>query len=358
MINIENIVRPNILELQPYSSARDEFTGKEGIFLDANENPYEIPLPIGEGTGVGLNRYPDPYQKELKQKLAKLKDINTNNIFVGNGSDEVIDLAFRIFCSPGFDKALTFSPTYGMYDVSAAINNVDLLKLPLNQDFQIDLEKTKPYLNDKNVKLIFICSPNNPTGNLMNSKDIEFILNNFNGIVIIDEAYIDFAKADSLINLINQYNNLIVSQTFSKAWSLAAARVGIAYANSEIISLYNKVKPPYNVSELNQKAALNALKKIDTYQQNLTTILNEKEQLRQALQELDSVKKVYPSDANFLLLEVGDANQVYTQLVNQQIITRNRTKQVVNCIRISVGTPEENNKLIKTLTSLQISSLS
>lgn len=342
MIKIENIVRPNILDLQPYSSARDEFTGKEGIFLDANENPY------GE-----LNRYPDPYQAALKEKLSELKRVNSNNIFVGNGSDEVIDLTFRIFCSPGFDKALTFSPTYGMYDVSAAINNVELLKLPLNEEFQIDLEKLAPYFNDNSIKLMFICSPNNPTGNLMNTKDIEFILNNFNGIVILDEAYIDFAEADSLISLINQYNNLIVSQTFSKAWGLAAARVGLAYANPEIISLYNKVKPPYNVSELNQKAALNVLENIEVYQQNLVTILNEKEQLKQDLQQFDLVKKIYPTDANFLLIEVRNADAVYTTLVNQQIITRNRNKQVENCIRISVGTPEENNKLITALKNIQ-----
>ena len=342
MINIENIVRPNILELKPYSSARDEFTGDEGIFLDANENPY------GE-----LNRYPDPYQKALKQKLASLKGTETNNIFVGNGSDEVIDLAFRIFCSPGFDKALTFSPTYGMYDVSAAINNVDLLKIPLNEDFQIDMEKLEPYFNDDSIKLMFICSPNNPTGNLMSKNDIEFILNNFNGIVIIDEAYIDFVENESLISLIKSYNNLIVSQTFSKAWGLAAARVGTAYANEEIISLYNKVKPPYNVSELNQKAAINSLYNIENYKLNLTIILKEKERLKQALQQLDLVKKVYPSDANFLLLEVDNADKIYTTLVKQQIITRNRNKEIPNCIRITIGTPQENDELITTLKNIQ-----
>lgn len=341
MIKLKNIVRPNIWELKPYSSARDEFSGKEGIFLDANENPF------GK-----LNRYPDPYQKELKEKLAELKGVNTKNIFVGNGSDEVIDLAFRIFCNPGFDKALTFSPTYGMYDVSANINNVELIKLPLNQSFQIDLEKVKPYLSDSSIKLIFICSPNNPTGNLMNRSDVEFIINNFNGIVILDEAYIDFAKGESSINLINQYNNIIVSQTFSKAWGLAAARVGVAYANPEIISLYNKVKPPYNISELNQKAALKALNKMDKYQQNVATILNEKEQLKKALQQLDLIKKIYPSDANFLLVEVENADEVYTVLVNQKIITRNRNKQVNNCIRISVGTPKENNELITVLKNI------
>jgi histidinol-phosphate aminotransferase len=341
MIKLKNIVRPNIWELKPYSSARDEFSGKEGIFLDANENPF------GK-----LNRYPDPYQKELKEKLAELKGVNTKNVFVGNGSDEVIDLAFRIFCNPGFDKALTFSPTYGMYDVSANINNVELIKLPLNQSFQIDLEKVKPYLSDSSIKLIFICSPNNPTGNLMNRSDVEFIINNFNGIVILDEAYIDFAKGESSINLINQYNNIIVSQTFSKAWGLAAARVGVAYANPQIISLYNKVKPPYNISELNQKAALKALNNMDKFQQNVATILNEKEQLKKALQQLDLIKKIYPSDANFLLIEVENADEVYTVLVNQKIITRNRNKQVKNCIRISVGAPKENNKLINVLKNI------
>lgn len=338
MIKLENIVRPNILELQPYSSARDEFAGEEGIFLDANENPF------GE-----LNRYPDPYQKELKQKLSELKGVSTNNIFVGNGSDEVIDLAFRIFCSPGFDKALTFSPTYGMYDVSAAINNVELLKLPLNEAFQIDMEKTKPYLIDNSIKLIFICSPNNPTANLMNIKDIEFILNNFNGIVIIDEAYIDFADADSLINLIKQFNNLIVSQTFSKAWGLAAARVGLAYANPEIIALYNKVKPPYNVSKLNQEAAIKALDNYKNYKEMLALILDEKERLKIELETIDSVKNIYPSNANFLLVEVDNANELYQLLVEHKIITRNRNKQVSNCLRITVGTPEETNNLINAL---------
>ena len=341
MINIENIVRPNILELKPYSSARNEFTGKKGIFLDANENPY------GE-----LNRYPDPSQTELKQRLAELKGVGYKNIFVGNGSDEVIDLAFRIFCSPGFDKALTFSPTYGIYEVSAAINNVELLNLPLNEEFQIDLENLEPHFKDDSIKLMFICSPNNPSGNLMNKNDIEFILSNFNGIVIIDEAYIDFAKEDSLISLTKQYNNLIVSQTFSKAWGLAAARVGTAYTNEEIIRLYNKVKPPYNVSKINQQAAIDALANVCSYEENLNTILDEKKRLKTELQTINLVKKIYPSDANFFLLEVDDANQIYALLINQQIITRNRTTQITNCIRISVGTPEENNELINALKNL------
>ena len=342
MIKLEKLVRENILALQPYSSARDEFSGKDGTFLDANENPF------GE-----LNRYPDPYQKELKEKLSEIKEVKIENIFVGNGSDEVIDLAFRIFCNPGIDKALTFSPTYGMYDVSAAINNVELLKIPLNTDFQIDLEKVKPLLNDTRIKLIFICSPNNPTGNLMNKIDIEYILNNFNGIVIIDEAYIDFSETDSLIKLIDKYNNIIVSQTFSKAWGLAAARVGTAYTNKEIISLYNKVKPPYNVSKINQQAALNALENTKGFKENLAVILNERKRLENELLQISLVKKIYPSDANFLLVEVEDADTLYQTLVAQKIIIRNRNKLVKNCIRTSVGTPEENEKLINALKKLQ-----
>ena len=341
MVDLNTIVRSNILQLNPYSSARDEFTGSKGIFLDANENPY------GE-----LNRYPDPYQKKLKERLAELKDLNTNTIFLGNGSDEVIDLAFRIFCNPGFDKALTFSPTYGMYEVSAAINNTELLKLPLNQEFQIELNKLKPFFNDIYLKLIFICSPNNPTGNLINKKDIEYILNNFNGIVIIDEAYIDFAGVDSLIGLITKYNNLIVSQTFSKAWGLAGARVGIAYANKEIIKLYNKVKPPYNISELNQQAAITALENYQAYSTILARIISEKKRLIKELQKIKLIKKIYPSDANFLLVEVGNANKLYSDLISKKIITRNRNVQVSNCLRITVGTPEENDNLLNALNTL------
>ena len=341
MVDLNTIVRSNILQLNPYSSARDEFTGSKGIFLDANENPY------GE-----LNRYPDPYQKKLKERLAELKDLNTNTIFLGNGSDEVIDLAFRIFCNPGFDKALTFSPTYGMYEVSAAINNTELLKLPLNQEFQIELNQLKPFFNDIHLKLIFICSPNNPTGNLINKKDIEYILNNFNGIVIIDEAYIDFAGVDSLIGLITKYNNLIVSQTFSKAWGLAGARVGIAYANKEIIKLYNKVKPPYNISELNQQAAITALENYQAYSTILARIISEKKRLIKELQKIKLIKKIYPSDANFLLVEVGNANKLYSDLISKKIITRNRNVQVSNCLRITVGTPEENDNLLNALNTL------
>ncbi|PKR80170.1 histidinol-phosphate transaminase [Brumimicrobium salinarum] len=342
MVEINNLVRSNVLTLQPYSSARSKFTGKDGTFLDANENPF--------GT---LNRYPDPQQSELKKKLAQLKGVNTQNIFVGNGSDEVIDLAFRIFCNPGKDKALTFSPTYGMYNVSAAINNIELIEQPLNSAFQIDLPTLRPYFNDPSIKLMFICSPNNPTGNLIDRAAIDYILTNFKGIVIVDEAYIDFATDESLISMIDQYNNLIVSQTFSKAWGLAAARLGTAYADKEIINLYNKVKPPYNVSELNQKAANEALDKIKKYEENLAVILSERKRVEKALSNIKEVQKVYPSDANYILIEVQNADQLYTDLVNQNIITRNRNNQVKNCIRISIGTPEENNILINAIKNIK-----
>lgn len=339
MFELEKIVRKNILNLKPYSSARSEFTGKEGVFLDANENPF--------GT---LNRYPDPFQKELKSKLGVLKSIAVENIFIGNGSDEVIDLAFRIFCEPGKDKALTFSPTYGMYDVSAEINDVELIKLPLNASFQIDFAAFENYLNDTSLKLIFICSPNNPTGN--NIENIDLVLQKFKGIVIVDEAYIDFSTAGSFINKIKQYPNLIVSQTFSKAWGLAAARVGTAYADISIISLFNKVKSPYNVSELNQKAALNALENYSEFEKRKAIIIEQKEWLEKQLTMLPVVNKVYPSDANFILVEATDANRIYNELVDQKVITRNRNSLVKNCIRITVGTAEENKKLINELSKI------
>ena len=338
MFSLKNIVRKNILNLKGYSSARDEYSGVASVFLDANENPF------GE-----LNRYPDPQQKELKESLSSLKNISTENIFIGNGSDEVIDLAFRIFCNPGEDKALTFSPTYGMYDVSAEINNIDLVKIPLTEDFQINLKEVTPYLNDKNLKIIFICSPNNPTGNTIKTSDIENILNNFNGIVIIDEAYIDFSSSESWNTKIEQYPNLIVSQTFSKAWGLAAARVGVAYTNKNIISLFNKIKPPYNVSSLNQKAAINSLNNFELFEKNKKLILQEKKLLSETLKKLEIVKKVYPSDANFILIEVSNADNIYNKLVSKKIIIRNRNKVIDNCLRITIGSPEENKKLINEL---------
>lgn len=342
MIDINALVRINIRNLQPYSSARDEFSGSEGVFLDANENPF------GD-----LNRYPDPYQRELKAVLAKQKGIDTNQIFVGNGSDEVIDLLFRIFCNPGADQALTFSPTYGMYDVSASINDIELIKLPLTSAFQLNMDAAKEILKDSRIKLTFICSPNNPTGNSFPQEEIKEIVKTSQGIVVVDEAYVDFSEQGSMIDLINTYPNLVVSQTMSKARGLAATRVGFAFANSQIIDLLNKVKPPYNISLLNQKAATNALLDNDTYTANLRTLQQEKVQLKNQLNELKSVLRIYPSDANFLLVEFKDANTTYQQLVDRKIIVRNRNNVIHNCIRITVGTPGENAQLINELKQLE-----
>jgi histidinol-phosphate aminotransferase len=338
MTKLEDLIRPNIRALLPYSSARDEFAGKEGTFLDANENPY------GE-----LNRYPDPHQHALKKELAAIKKLQPENIFIGNGSDEVFDLVFRIFCNPGRDKALIFTPTYGMYEVSAAINEVELVKLPLDRSFQLDLASIQSHFSDSKLKLIFICSPNNPTGNTMRIKDVQFILERFNGLVLVDEAYIDFAISESMLGWIEKYPNLVVSQTFSKAWGLAAARVGIAYANQEIIRLFNKVKPPYNVSEINQQAALEALRNTHIFEDRVKRILKEKERMIQALSKLNLIQKIYPSDANFLLVEVPNATKLYEDLIRRKIITRNRSTHVPNTLRITIGTPEENAALLNAL---------
>ncbi len=341
MFNLDKIVRANIKKLKAYSSARDEFKGEAEIYLDANENPF--------GT---LNRYPDPRQIKIKERLSVIKNVTENQIFIGNGSDEVIDLAFRIFCEPGKDKALTFSPTYGMYDVSASINDVELIKQPLLNDFQINLNQLQPYLDMEEVKIIFICSPNNPTGNCFDDETIEYILENFNGIVIIDEAYIDFSSRASYSTQLEKYPNLIVSQTFSKAWGLAGVRVGVAYANSEVVDLYNKVKPPYNVSTLNQEAVIASLDNLAQFEENKNIIINEKEKLINDLNNLELVKKIYPTEANFILIEVMDANGIYNKLVNQKIITRNRNTLVNNCLRITVGSTDENKRLITALKSL------
>ncbi|WP_417785003.1 histidinol-phosphate transaminase [Tenacibaculum sp.] len=343
MFSLEKIIRPNIQQLKAYSSARNEFKGMAEVYLDANENPF--------GT---LNRYPDPQQVAIKERLSAIKGVDKNQIFIGNGSDEVIDLAFRIFCNPGKDKALTFTPSYGMYNVSAAINDVSLIELPLTEDFQIDINSLETYLGDENLKLIFICSPNNPTGNCFDKEIIKFILSKFKGIVIIDEAYIDFSTKESFINQLKSYPNLVVSQTFSKAWALASVRVGVAYANSNIIDLYNKVKPPYNVSTLNQEVVLEKLDNIAQFEIEKNIILNEKEKLENELQEIEFIKKVYPSEANFILIQVTNANKLYDQLVDQKIITRNRNNLVRNCIRITIGSEKENKKLIEALQKLSV----
>jgi histidinol-phosphate aminotransferase len=338
MVDVNSLVRENIRKLTPYSSARDEFKGKEGIFMDANENPY------GD-----LNRYPDPYQREMKAVISKIRNIDEEKIFFGNGSDEIIDLCFRIFCNPGADKALTFFPTYGMYEVSAFINDVGVVKIPLNNSFQIDLKKVTPWFSEKSLKLIFICSPNNPTGNCMNSSDVESILSGFNGIVVIDEAYIDFSDKPSFIKLVDKHPNLIVMQTFSKASGMAAVRVGMAFSNPVIIHYLNKVKPPYNISSVNQKAVLRMLIKNGENKEQILKIKNERDRLISRLKKMKITEKVFPTDANFILIKVRDANSIYNMLVNKNIIVRNRSSVVENCLRITVGKRTENNKLVNAL---------
>ncbi len=342
-MNINFLARPNILALKPYTSARDEFQGEASVFLDANENS------LGSTTEGNWNRYPDPYQLKIKEKLGKIKGVQVENIFLGNGSDEAIDLLFRIFCEPGKDKAIIFTPTYGMYEVSANINNVDLLKFSLTADFQLpDNVSSIDSLSTK-TKLMFICSPNNPTGNLIDRKSIEKILNAFKGIVVIDEAYIDFSPESTWINELNEYPNLVILQTFSKAWGLAALRLGVAYASKQIIELMNKVKPPYNINESTQQLALKALNNESQLREYVQLTLALKATLIEQLQGLRQVKRLYPSDANFVLIEVGDANGIYNYLVANGVVVRNRHSVVNNCLRITIGTESENKQLIELL---------
>ncbi len=336
MFNLEKLVRKNILELKTYSSARDDYKGNEGVFLDANENPF------GK-----FNRYPDPYQSVLKKKIGGLKGVATPNIFVGNGSDEAIDLVYRIFCDPSNSRALTFTPTYGMYEVSAAINDVQLLTQPLDEKFQLNKQNLLPLLADPLLKVIFVCSPNNPTGNTID--DIAFLLENFSGIVVVDEAYIDFSTRPSWIKNLTQYPNLIVLQTFSKAWGLASARIGMAFAHENIIALFNKVKPPYNISSFNQKVAIEALSKSSIYKQRLNTILRERTLLLKNFETLPFIKRVYSTDANFVLINIEDATTCYNYLIREKVIVRNRSSVIDDCLRITIGTQRENNILFKTL---------
>jgi histidinol-phosphate aminotransferase len=341
MSSIQAFVRIGIQNLQAYSSARDEFSGTTGVFLDANENPF--------GT---LNRYPDPHQQALKAKLAALKKVAAQNVFVGNGSDEIIDVLFRVFCQPAKDQVILCPPTYGMYEVSAQINDVSAIKIPLDETFQLQTEKILTHnKQDETAKLIFLCSPNNPTANRL--LEIDAILQSFRGIVVVDEAYIDFSKADSYIEKLNQFPNLVIMQTFSKARGLAAARVGVAYASEEIIGYMNKVKPPYNVSKLNQEAALDALANERVFQETKEAVLEQRAWLENELQGVKCVCKIYPSDANFLLVKITDANRIYAHLVNQNVITRNRTGIVENCIRITVGCPSENMMLLNALKKIK-----
>ena len=347
MTTISSLVRKHIRDLVPYSSARDEFTGSAEIYLDANENS------IGSVLKEGLNRYPDPLQKQLKQIISQTKNIASNRIFIGNGSDEAIDLLIRAFCEPGVEKMIVMPPTYGMYAVSAAINNVESVEIPLTTEFNIELPAVLSHLDEK-IKLIFICSPNNPTANLMKREAIESILNSARGLVIIDEAYIDFSDSDSLIPWLKRYNNLVILQTFSKAWGLANIRLGIALANPDVVDVLNRIKPPYNVSGVTQQAVIDSLAKAGLVNRMVEEIKSQKIRLVNALNSLNCVEKVFPSDANFILVRFIDAIRIFKALINSGIIVRDRTKALncENCLRITVGKPTENKKLIDLLKKL------
>ncbi len=337
---LKELVRKNIWELQPYSSARDEFHGDASVFLDANENPWNTPY----------NRYPDPMQRALKDRISVLKDIAPEHIFVGNGSDEPIDLILRIFCEPGIDNMVTISPSYGMYEVAANTNNVTCVKVLLNKDFQLDAEVLLNAV-DAHTKVIFLCSPNNPSGNLLKKEDLYRVLKYFPGIVVIDEAYIDFADSDSFLRQLVSFPNLIVLQTLSKAWGAAGIRLGMAFASPEIITILNKVKYPYNVNQLTQEQALHILSNTTAMQQQLQQILTERDRLETILRGQPFYFKVYPSDANFLLVEVGKASAMYRYLTEQGVVVRNRTSIALceGCLRITIGTPEENDKMLYAL---------
>lgn len=329
--------------MQPYSSARDEFHGTASVFLDANENPYNAPY----------NRYPDPMQWRLKEKVAEIKGVPKECILLGNGSDEPIDLILRAFCEPGKECMLTVDPTYGMYQVAAEINNVTCRKVKLTSDFQINMPAFLSQIDDT-VKAIYLCSPNNPTGNSLNRKDINQILDTFKGIVVVDEAYIDFSSLPSYTKDLSKYPNLVVFQTLSKAWGAAGIRLGMAFASPEIISVLNKIKYPYNVNQLTQEKALEILNNQETMKSQLTLILSERTRLQQELTAIPCVRKIYPTDANFILVDVGDADAVYQKLVDQGIIVRNRNKVVLcaGCLRITVGTEEENTALLNALKNM------
>jgi histidinol-phosphate aminotransferase len=346
-IDLRTLLRPHILALKPYSSARDEYTGRDGVFLDANENPF------GSITAENFNRYPDPYQQALKERISEIKGVSADQLFLGNGSDEAIDLLFRAFCRPGVDQAILLPPTYGMYEVSAGINDIETVKVPLTSDFQLDtkaiLESVTP-----TCKLLFICSPNNPSGNTMHREDILYLLGNVPGIVVVDEAYTDFSGEPSFTNELPRHPNLLVIQTFSKAWGLASLRLGMAFGSADIVRILNKIKPPYNISGLTQQKVLEALGDLTAMKVMTEDILRERDFLEKELAEVSIVKRIYPSDANFLLIKVEHAKKTYDDLVDEKIIVRDRSKVLLcdECLRITVGTRAENEYLLKALKKL------
>lgn len=343
-VNIQNLLRENIKKLTPYSSARDEFKGEASILLDANENAFGSPLP------VNYNRYPDPLQVKLKEKVAQIKGVPAENIFIGNGSDEAIDLLLRAFCHPGVDNIIIVPPTYGMYEVSANINDVLIKRVPLTTEFQLDLDGLAEAIDERS-KIIFICSPNNPTGNAIHREDIETLLNHFKGIVVVDEAYINFARQRSFTQELTEYNNLVILQTLSKAWGLAGLRIGMAFAVTDVIDVLNKIKPPYNINEASQALALQALENVDEINTWIKTTVAEREKLIKDLLTFPFVQYIYPSEANFILIKVVAPRELYKFLVDLGIIVRDRSSVILceGCLRITIGTPTENQQLLKAL---------
>ncbi len=345
-MNIQKLIRPNILKLKPYASARDEFKDfkKSMTFLDANENPFE----------TGLNRYPDPQQLALKLQLSSIKGCNLNQLLLGNGSDEVLDLIFRTFCEPGKDNVILLPPTYGMYEVLADLNNIEAIKIPLTSDFQPNVTDILDAVNSHS-KILFLCSPNNPTANSFEAKSVEELLQKFKGIVVIDEAYIDFSESESWRSRLAEFPNLIVIQTLSKAYGLAGIRLGIGMASPEIIQVLNSIKPPYNVNQLTQQKALNKLENLEVITNQIQLIKNERIRVLSAFKKMNFITKCFPSDANFILVQVDDANRRYQQLIEKEIVVRNRSKEPLcdNCLRFTIGTPDENTKLITVLNFLK-----
>ncbi len=344
MKSLQELVRPNIFNLKPYSSAHDEFTGEASVYLDANESPYNSPY----------NRYPDPYQRKLKEKVAELKEVAVEQIFLGNGSDEPIDLLIKAFCTPGTDNIISIDPTYGMYQVAADINEVKVRRVALTASFELN---TKALLDaaDDNSKLLFICSPNNPTGNSFKREEILEIINAFQGIVVLDEAYIDFSSKKSLLSEMDQHPNLVVLQTFSKAWGMAGLRLGMALASKEIIGILNKIKYPYNINILTQEKVLDMLNDEERTKRWIKTTIEEREKMARELKKFSFVTTIHPSDANFLLIQTLDANELYKFLVDQKIIVRNRSTVALcnNCVRITIGSPEENQQILEALKQYQ-----
>ena len=345
-MNIDALVRNNVKNMSSYSSARDDFKNefdKELIYLDANESPFYN----------AINRYPDNKHTELKKVVSDIKNVNVNQVVFGNGTDEILDLVVRVFCNPNEDKIITLPPTYGMYDVIAKTNGVENIEIPLKSNFSVDKNKILQ-LNSANTKILFLCSPNNPTGNSFDTNDLIELITGFKGIVVVDEAYIDFSSKQSLISLINNNNNLIITQTMSKAYGMAGIRLGMGFSNQKIINYLNKIKPPYNINVLTERKALEEFYKIDDIKKNIDLVLNQRKLLISCLEKLDFVKKIYKSDANFLLVKVDDADLRYNQLLNNGIIVRNRSNQQLcqNCLRITIGTKIENKSLIKTLNEL------